>query len=141
MAQPHITAEPMDTEEEAGSVSIVGSLASRGDTAGYSPAEINWPGSPFVGLRPSGRDLKRVQKGRSGGSGGPSREPSSNLGLSKLPTRICTVMGQFHRTLAATRDAQHLAFSSFQRPTKPMWTISKHRRVGSSRESRSLEKN
>jgi len=100
----------MDTEEEAGAVSTLGSLASGGDTAVYSLGEINRPGSPFVGLGPSRRDSKRVQKGRSGGSGGPSSQPSSNLELSRLAARIGTVMGQFDRTLAATRDAQHLAF-------------------------------
>jgi len=110
MAQLCITVEPMDTEEEVGPVSTLGSLASGGDTAVYSLGEINWPGSPFVGLGPSCRDSKRVQNGRSGGSGGPSRQPSSNLELSRLAARIGTVMGQFDRTLAATRDAQHLAF-------------------------------
>jgi len=110
MAQLRITAEPMDTEEEAGAVSTLGSLASGGDTAIHSPGEIHLPGSPFVGLGPTRLDSKRVQKGRSGGSRGPSRQPSSNLKLSRLAARIGTVMGQFDRTLAATRDAQHLAF-------------------------------
>jgi len=45
MAQLRITAVPMDTEEEVGAVSTLGSLASGGDTAVYSPGEINWPGS------------------------------------------------------------------------------------------------
>ena len=81
MAQLRITADPMDTEEEVGRVSTLGSLASEGDTAVYFPGGINRPGSPFVGLGPSRQDSKRVQKECSGGSGGPSRQLSSNLEL------------------------------------------------------------
>jgi len=110
MAQLRITVEPMDTREEEGAASTLRSLISGVDTAVYSRGEIHRPGAPFVGLGPSRRDSKRVQKGRSGGSGGPSRQPSSHLELSKLAARIGTVMGQFDQTLAATRDAQHLAF-------------------------------
>jgi len=109
MAQLRITAEPIHTEEEAGAGSSLGSLASGRDIAIDSPGE-NRPGSPFVSLGPRRWDLKRVQNGRSGGSGGPSRPPSSNQQLSRLASRIGTVMGQFDRTLAATLDAQHLAF-------------------------------
>jgi len=98
MAQLRITAEPMDTEEETGQISTLGSLASGGDTAIDSAGEIHRPGSPFVGLGPSRRDSKRVQKGRSGRSGGPSRQPSSNLELSRLAAQIGTVIGQFDRT-------------------------------------------
>ena len=100
----------MDTREEEGAVSTLGSLVSGGDTTVYSPGEINRPGLPFVRLGPSRRDSKSVQKGRGGGRGGPSRHPSSNLELSRLAVRIGMLMGQFDRPLAATRDAQHLAF-------------------------------
>jgi len=110
MAQLRITAEPMDTREEEGSECTLGSLISAGDTAVYSAGEINRPSSPFVGQAPSRRDSKRVQNGRSGVSGGPSRQPNSNLELSRLAARIGTVMGQLDQTLAATRDAPHLAF-------------------------------
>jgi len=111
MAQPRITLEPLDTEEEAGAVSMVGALASGGDTTVYSRiGEFHRPGSPFVGLGASQQDSKRVQKGPRGGSGGLSRQPCSNLELSKLAAGIGTVIGQFDRTLAAIRDAQHLAF-------------------------------
>ena len=37
MAQLRMTADPMDTEEEVGAVSTLGSLALGGDTAVYSP--------------------------------------------------------------------------------------------------------
>ena len=130
MAQLRITSEPMDTEEEAGAVSTLGSLASGGDTAIHSPGEIHRPGSPFVGLGPSRRDSKRVQKGRSGGSGGPSGQPSSNLELSRLAARIGMVMGQFDRTLAATRDAQHLAFFELSEANQTHTAYLKHRLEG-----------
>jgi len=110
MAQLRITAEPMDMREEEGAVSTLGSLISGGDTALYSTGEINRPGSPFVGLGPSRRDSKIVEKGRSGGSRALSSQPGSNLELSRRSARRGTVMGQFDRMLAATRDAQHLAF-------------------------------
>ena len=96
MAQDRITNEAMDTEEEAGAVSTLGSLASGGDTPVYFLAgNIHRPGSPFVGLGPIRRNSRRVQMGQSGTSGGPSRQPSSSLELSRLAACIGTVMGQF----------------------------------------------
>jgi len=107
MAQLRITAETMDTEggEE---VSLVGSLPSV-DAPAFSHEEPTRPGSPLVGPGPrhDRRESGRITKAR---SSGPSRQPSSNLELSKLAARIGTVMGQFDRTLAATQDAQNLPF-------------------------------
>jgi len=109
MAEERITNKPIDTEDESRAVSILESLAWGGDTPVYSPVEIKRPSLPFVGLGPTRRDSKKVPKGRSRGCSRPSRQPSFNLALIRLAANRGTVMGQLARTLAATRDAQHLA--------------------------------